>query len=205
MPQLTLRLPRHPTGSVEQAALAAAASDGWTGSFTENTLWRGLFGLALWDLLFAPVPGAFQHRFQAAPADLAGPEFFERRRPAIEARLAALAEPGALAREVRATAAAKRGLANVLVAWRALPPDLLETVLAALPGPAAVSVLAAMAPNPLAFASGFPDLFLVRDGRCRLWEVKGPGDVLRPEQERWLRHFLQAGLDARVVRVEYRD
>lgn len=205
VPQVALLLPRHPSGSVEQAVLAAAAAEGWRGWFTENALWRGLFGLALWDQLFAPVPGAFQHRFQAAPADLAGPEFFERRRPAIEARLAALAEPGALAREVLAKAEAKRGLANALVAWKALPPELLEALLAALPGPAAVSVLAAMAPNPLAFASGFPDLVLVRDGVCRLWEVKGPGDLLRPEQERWLRHFQRAGLEARVARVDYLD
>ena len=206
VPQVTLRLPRHPSGSVEQAVLAAAAADGWQGWFTENALWRGLFGLAFWEILFAPLPGAFQHRFQAAPADLAGPEFFERRRPAIAARLAALAEPGAFAREILATAAAKRGLANVLVAWRALPPELLEGVLAALPGAAAVDLLAAMAPNPLAFASGFPDLFLVRPDppRCKLWEVKGPGDTLRPEQERWLRHFNRAGIEARVARVVFR-
>jgi hypothetical protein len=205
IPQVDLRLPRHPSGSVERAALVAAEADGWTGYFTENALWRGLFGLAFWDLLFAPVPGAFQHRFQSAPADLAGPEFYERRRPAIAARLEQLAAPGAFARAVRATAEAKRGLANLLVAWRALPPELLETVLAALPGPAAVSVLAAMAPSPLALASGFPALVLVKEGRCRLWEVKGPGDVLRPEQERWLRHFHRAGLEARVARVAYLD
>jgi len=59
--------------------------------------------------------------------------------------------------------------------------------------------------SSLAFGHGFPDLFLHRADppRCMLWEVKGPGDTLRPEQERWLRHFNQQGLEARVARVEY--
>ena len=60
-----------------------------------------------------------------------------------------------------------------------------------------------MAPNPTAWRSGFPDLFLHRAGACMLWEVKGPGDVLRPEQERWLAIFNRAGLEARVAWVEY--
>jgi hypothetical protein len=51
----------------------------------------------------------------------------------------------------------------------------------------------------------FAERFLFRPDppRCRLWEVKGPGDVLRPEQERWLRHFNRAGIDARVAHVEW--
>ncbi len=206
VPEVRLLLPGPRPGTVEQAALEAARAEGWDGFFSENVLWRALFGLALWEVLFAPVPGAFQHRFQAAPADLGGPDFFLRRSGLVEARLARLAEPGAFAREVRAAAGAKRGIANVFVNWRALDPSWLERALDALPGAAAVSVLAAMAPNPLAFASGFPDLFLFRPDppRCRLWEVKGPGDALRPGQERWLRHFNRAGIDARVARVEYR-
>ena len=207
VPEVRLLLPGPRPGTVEQAALEAARAEGWDGFFSENVLWRALFGLALWEVLFAPVPGAFQHRFQAAPADLEGPDFFLRRSGLVEARLARLAEPGAFAREVRAAAEAKRGIANVFVNWRALDPVWLERALDALPGAAAVSVLAAMAPNPLAFASGFPDLFLFRPDppRCRLWEVKGPGDALRPGQERWLRHFNRAGIDARVARVEYRQ
>jgi hypothetical protein len=200
-PSLRLRVPRHPSGSVEQAALAAAT--GWTGFHTENTLWNALFGLAFWDILFAPVPGAFQHRFQSAPADLRGPEFHARRREAIEARLAELEQPGAPARLIRAVAEHKRGVANAFVNWRALPPEHLEAALTALPQPALLAVLRTMAPNPTAWRSGFPDLFLHRAGACMLWEVKGPGDVLRPEQERWLAIFNRAGLEARVVWIEY--
>ena len=35
-----------------------------------------------------------------------------------------------------------------------------------------------------------------------LLEVKGPGDQLRPNQERWLRFFGEHAIPARVMRVE---
>jgi len=205
LPGLQLRLPRHPSGLVERAALAAAEAQGWRGMFTENGLWRGLFGLALWEVLFAPVPGAFQHRFQSAPADIGGPGFYGLRREPLERRLEELAGPGAFRRAVLATAARKRGVANAFVDWRALDEGFLEAALAALPEAAGLSVVRAMAHSPRALGHGFPDLFLHRSGppRCAVWEVKGPGDSLRPEQERWLRHLGQSGIEAQVVRVEY--
>jgi len=201
VPALRLTVPRHPSGSVEAAALEAARQEGWDGFFAENTLWNALFGLAFWDELFAPVPGAFQHRFQAAPADLGSPAFYARRSGALADRLARLAGPGVLARELAALAARKRGIANLFVNWRGLPQANLEAALDCLPPAAVLSVLRTMAPNPSAFRSGFPDLFLFRRAsrQCALWEVKGPGDALRPEQERWLEHFRREGVEARVV------
>ena len=205
VPELRLSVPRHPSGSVEAAALEAARQQGWDGFFTENTLWNALFGLAFWDELFAPVPGAFQHRLQSAPADLGSPEFHARRSSAIAARLERLAAPGALLRELPALAERKRGIANAFVNWRGLSAECLEAALACLPPAAILAVLRTMAPNPTAFRSGFPDLFLYRRATCQsaLWEVKGPGDALRPEQERWLSLFHGEGLDARVVWVKY--
>jgi HD superfamily phosphodiesterase len=202
-PALHLRVPRHPSGSVEQAALAAAA--GWEGFHTENVLWNALFGLAFWDILFAPVPGAFQHRFQTGPADLRSPGFLAPRRAAIEARLAELEEPGAARRLILGTADRKWGVANAFVHWRGLTREQLETALECIPPTALLAVLGKMAPNPSAFRSGFPDLFLHRRGQCRLWEVKGPGDTLRPEQERWLAVFNQAGLEACVAWVDFAE
>jgi uncharacterized protein len=188
---------------VEQAALACA--EGWEGFHTENVLWTALYGLAFWDILFAPVPGAFQHRFQTGPADLRTPDFLGRRREAIEARLRELEDPGAARARILATADRKWGVANAFVHWRGLTRAQLEAALACIPHPALLAVLGKLAPNPGAFRSGFPDLFLHRQGRCRLWEVKGPGDTLRPEQERWLALFNQAGLEACVAWVEYEE
>jgi hypothetical protein len=203
VPERRLTLPRHPSGSVEQAALEAARAEGWEGFFTENTLWNALFGLAFWEQLFAPVPGAFQHRLQNAPSDLGSPEFHGRRAQALEARLEELAQPGALLRDLTRTAQTKQGVANAFVSWRALEPMHLAAALEHLPAEVVLSVLRVMAPSPTAFRSGFPDLFLYRPGEVLLWEVKGPGDTLRPEQEWWLHHFGRAGLGAQVAWVKY--
>ena len=64
-----LRAPRS-SGSVEAAALGALAEEGYRGFFAENWLWRALFGLAFWDVGFAPVPGRFAPPFQYGPLDL---------------------------------------------------------------------------------------------------------------------------------------
>lgn len=191
-------------GPVELAALEAARGEGWEGFFAENVLWNALFGLAFWDVLFAPVPGAFQHRFQSAPLDVGQPQFYERREALFETRLAEIGQGQAFAERVRETAREKWGVANAFLAWRHLSPERLQAAATRIPPQVATGVLGAMARNPRAFGSGFPDLFLFRpDGpEWALWEVKGPGDHLRPEQERWLRAFRQLGGEAWVVWVK---
>lgn len=37
---------------------------------SENGIWATLFGLLLWEALFAPVPDVLRHPFQNAPLDL---------------------------------------------------------------------------------------------------------------------------------------
>jgi len=205
LPEERLELPRHPSGSVERAALEAAENQGWKGFFAENHLWRALFGLALWNELFAPVPGAFQHRFQNGPLDLGRADFYARRRAIIDARLDALGSCHQLAEELLAVADQKWGVANAFLSWRHLERADLAQALARIEAPVLVEILRAMVQNPLAFDSGFPDLFLYRpDSRSwKLWEVKGPGDSLRPEQEWWLQRFRSLGCTAEVVWIRY--
>ncbi len=66
-------------------------------------------------------------------------------------------------------------------------------------------VLEIMVHNPTQFCHGFPDLFLwnEKSGSCVFWEVKGPGDVIRPEQDFWLREFNRHGFVAAVAYVKY--
>jgi hypothetical protein len=203
VPELHLSLPRQ--ASVEEATLEAARREGWAGFFAENHLWKALFGLAFWEVLFAPLRGAFQHRFQTAPADLGQPDFFERRRALFEARLAELADHEGPMPRILHTFDHKQGVANAFVAWKALRRVDLEAVLARVPPAILTSVLGTMASHPSAFSSGFPDLFLYEPGGqgWMLQEVKGPGDRLRPEQERWLLQFAHLGADVRVVYVTW--
>ncbi len=65
-----LRLARPPTDGVEAAALAALTRDGGDGRHLENLASLGMLGLAFWDVVFAPVDGAFVNPYQDRPLDL---------------------------------------------------------------------------------------------------------------------------------------
>lgn len=54
----------------------------------EGRIVTTLFGLLFWDVIFAPVPGAFETRYQSAPLDLAEDTFYYVRQPLADARLA---------------------------------------------------------------------------------------------------------------------
>jgi VRR-NUC domain len=199
-----MAVPQHDLG-VEMAALDAARQEGWDGFFAENHLWRALFGLVFWEDIFAAVPGAFQHRFQSAPLDVGGAGFFEKRQARIEQRLEELASCRSLADHVLAIADRKWGVANAFVSWRHLERSHLLEALSRIEPEVLGEVLRIMVRNPVAFDSGFPDLFLFRPNSAewKLWEVKGPRDSLRPEQEWWIQSFLRWGTRAQVARVDY--
>ena len=207
IPAVHMTVPRPASGSVEMAALERARSDGWEGFFTENTLWRALFGLAFWEELFAPVPGAFQHRFQNAPLDLRSGSFYANRQPLIEKKLAWLANSKGLSAHLLEIADRKWGVANAFLNWRRLNRPYLNEALRRIEPTVALGVLITMVQNPTAFDSGFPDLFLFRpeSDAWKLWEVKGPGDTLRPEQEWWLKHFNRLGCCAEVAWIRFGD
>jgi hypothetical protein len=55
-------------------------------------------------------------------------------------------------------------------------------------------------------AKGWPDIFAIRSERVLIREVKGDGDRLSAEQQRWLDLFLGASLDAAVwTPTDWRD
>lgn len=202
--EIPLCVPKHPSG-VEAAALEAARQEGWDGFFAENQLWRACFGLLFWEELFLDVPGAFHHRFQHAPLDIGSPAFRQNRSARLERRLEAILSCTDLLSCVLEVADRKWGLTNAFVNWRHLERSHLEEAFRRIEPAICHRVLNAMVQNPLAFDSGFPDLFLFQPctRKWKLWEVKGPGDTLRPEQEWWLQQFNQWGCEAGVVRVQY--
>jgi len=69
-------LPSSTQGNVELGVLEHYASEGYEGSFVENYLWRGFFGLLFWDIIYDEDCEALHHPFQARPADFYTPDFF---------------------------------------------------------------------------------------------------------------------------------
>lgn len=54
---------------------------------SEGNILSTIWGLLFWDILFSPVPGAFETPYQSAPLDIATECFYFSRKEAIERRL----------------------------------------------------------------------------------------------------------------------
>jgi len=73
--------------NVEIYALGHYESLGYKGYHCEGRIVTTLFGLLFWDIIFAPVPGAFETPYQTAPLDIFEDTFYHAREELIELRL----------------------------------------------------------------------------------------------------------------------
>ncbi|WP_093397393.1 VRR-NUC domain-containing protein [Halopseudomonas xinjiangensis] len=184
---LELVLARPDVGSVEYAVREHLAQPEAPVYYVENTLINGLFGLLFWDAIFAPLPGAFFHPFQAAPADLLDSDFRARRQALFAKGFAAL-EDGSHATQIRRAFREKCGIQSPFVFWGALDDALLDLALECLPARQLSACFHRLLDDIKANRSGMPDLiqFWPAEQRYRMIEVKGPGDRLQDNQRRWL-------------------
>jgi len=75
--------------SVEELVLQHIhRTEGYEGIHCENALFHMLFGLFMWDVLFAPIANVFQTKFQDGPLDLNTDAFYRERAALIEQRIA---------------------------------------------------------------------------------------------------------------------
>ncbi|MCZ6502821.1 MAG: VRR-NUC domain-containing protein [Gammaproteobacteria bacterium] len=189
---------------VEEVACDWFEHQGFEAYYVENSLLPGLFGLAFWDIIFAPVKSAFFNPFQRGPADMFSPEFYGRRRELIESRLLELGNREYLRNLVLTHFDEKYPVANHFVHWSMLTKELLERFLSVISINSLLSVFKRLLADPRNNRSGFPDLVVFQNGGYRLVEVKGPGDRLQENQLRWLRHFSSVGIPAEVVHISWK-
>lgn len=206
----TLTLPRPgPATSVEWALRQHWHTDEAPVFYTENALINSLFGLLCWPAVFAPLPGAFFHPFQGAPADLNAPDFVERRAALFAECLLAL-EDGRYRTLILERFASKQGRQSPYVFWGVLSEPLLELALHCIPADHLRLFFERLLQAPVAHRSGLPDLVRFwptrpAEQRYELVEVKGPGDKLQDNQIRWLQYCHAHGLPASVCHVRWLD
>ncbi len=182
--------------------LAGAGDCYWV----ENHLFCTLFALHHWDLLFAPVPGAFTHPFQAAPHDLYENDFLKPRQALWQAADRALDAIPYNTDKYLTLWREKHGIANPFVAWDYLAPTVIVYALQRIPATDWRSVFRRFWQDLRSNRSGLPDLiFFPRTGGYQLLEVKGPGDRLQPNQQRWMHYFSQCGIAHKVVQVTWHE
>ncbi len=194
-----------PTERIEQVVMHTLAQGGGQALHVENALIGLIVGLAFWDIVFAPLPGAFVHPFQSAPLDLFEAGFRSRRAEAIDARLCELANGSSGSKQLLDRWQARFGTVNALVPWHRFSAREVQRILEALPAPVLACLCKTALEHPPLLRRGFPDLILLGDapGHFGFIEVKGPGDVLRPEQRRWLGAMANARLPVHVLEVRW--
>ncbi|TGG94200.1 VRR-NUC domain-containing protein [Natronospirillum operosum] len=171
--------------------------------WVENGLINSLLGLLCWPVIFAPLPGAFFHPFQSAPADLTRPEFYRRRQDGFEQALALLTAGDYQAR-IWHYWHSRQGVQNPFVHWGLMTRPLLELALACLPPTHLELLFRRILFDVKANRSGLPDLvqFYPAAHSYRLLEIKGPGDRLQDNQIRWLQYCARHEVPAEVLYVQ---
>ncbi len=172
--------------------------------FVENSLVNGVLGLAIWDIIFAPLRGAFFNPFQYAPSDFYEAEFTQRRAGLLEQRLDEILDSARLGDIVMGHYQRKNGLANPLVNWQRLTEELLLIALQRIPARDWQVMLQRLLADLQHHRNGMPDLIAFPDTGGYQWlEVKGPGDKLQKNQLRWLAFFADHDIDHRVIHVSW--
>ncbi|MEO9869245.1 VRR-NUC domain-containing protein [Ekhidna sp.] len=201
----SISIPTPQNERVENAVLSYFEELGWDGTHAENYLWRGLFGLVFWEIIFDTRHGSFHHPLQRQPSDLNDATFFETRQNLLEEKLRTLRTKKQLETSLKRTHDEKMGTANRFVTWhKSLLPNL--TIMASkIPLKSLKKVLIEMSKNMKENSTGFPDLFLWNNDEYIFYEVKSPNDQLSAQQLFWL-DFLQATkIKVDVLRVQYSD
>jgi hypothetical protein len=170
----------------------------------ENSLLNGVLGLAIWDIIFAPLAGVFFNPFQHAPMDFYQPEFRQRRQQLLRQRLDEIREQAVFTARVLRTWHSKQGLANPLVNWQRLCLDVLQLALERIPVGDWMLLLQRLLEDLQHHRSGMPDLIVFPHTGGYQWvEVKGPGDKLQKNQKRWLAFFADHDMPHRVIYVDW--
>lgn len=203
--ELCLPRPAEPR-PVEQVVLEQLHQPEAPVFYLENALFNSLFGLLCWEAIFAPLPGAFFHPYQMAPADLHASDFHARRAERFAACLARL-DDGSHRDAILATYRTKYGILSPFVYWQALDEPLLELALDCLPPAHLRACFERLLRDIRANRAGMPDLvqFLPTERRYRMIEVKGPGDRLQDNQKRWLAFCAEQGMEVQVCYLRWAE
>jgi VRR-NUC domain/FAN1, HTH domain/Fanconi anemia-associated nuclease SAP domain len=201
--QLVLPVSERPA-QLESATGAALSRPDAPVHFVENGLINSLFGLLCWEAIFAPVPGAFWHEFQAAPADLHAPEFRSRRAAQFAHCLGQLGSE-AYQETIWGNFRHKRGIQSPFVFWGMMSEALLSLALDCLPAEHLQACFERILADVRVNRAGLPDLvqFWPEERRYRLVEVKGPGDRLQDNQIRWLSFCVAHAIPVSVCQVSW--
>ncbi len=172
--------------------------------FLENSLFNGVLGLLIWDAIFESVPGAFYNSFQYRPSDFYAFDFIQKRQSIFEGLWGSIESNSDIWLIVSNRWKSKQGLMNPLVDWNTLTLDIIQLALQRIDYQHWLNIFKRILSDLRNNRSGFPDLILFpADSGYKLIEVKGPGDRLQKNQQRWMSFFSIHEIPHELVRVSW--
>jgi len=194
-----------PKDRPEQAVMRYMQQQGYEVLYTENGLWRGLFGLLFWDIVYDSSLAILHQPLQSAPSDLYLPEFFLSRQQALVTRLGLLEDKAQCLGQLEKRFQTLYGVKNPMISWYEGLWEAITLCYARLSVKQLAAVLLQMAKDWRHNSCGFPDLFCWREADYHFIEVKSPNDQLSAQQLRWLECFAELEIPAEVVRISWQD
>lgn len=199
----SISINKDPDIKVEEAVLHYFEKEGWHGFHAENYLWRGIFGLVFWTIIFDESHGSFHHPLQRQPSDLNDITFFETRIELLQTQLDKFKTKKALLKYIVKMHNDKEGISNRFVGWHESLLPSVEVAVMKLPLVGLKKVLLEMAKLMKENSAGFPDLFIWNDSEYQFYEVKSPNDHLSAQQLFWLDFLTSVKINVEVLRVNY--
>ncbi|MBU2978287.1 exonuclease domain-containing protein [Alteromonas sp. C1M14] len=190
--------------SVEQGVIGWYKRHGAAAWRTENRLWRSLFGLVFWPLLYEK--DSLVTEFDQRPKSLQDNCFYATFASDIEGLFNTYGDNKAMDQYVVSNATRYYGQGNSLFLWS---PEIMEPIKALFTYASysqITTILRAMAEDFAQLKDGFPDILVLEKGLLRFEEIKAPGDQLRRNQLVTIQKLRQAGFDVQITQVNwYRD
>jgi hypothetical protein len=185
----------------EQAVMNWLIQQGHKVLYTENYVWRGLFGLIFWNVVFDTKLGILHQPLQTAPSDLYSANFFLHRQAEFKAELAWLWQQVDSLAILRQRYENWYGLTNPMLSWHESLWDSIQHCYSYISPQQLTEVLLEMARDWRHNSCGFPDLFSWHEQNYTFIEVKSPNDQLAEQQLKWLEFFKRIGVNACVKRI----
>ena len=188
---------------VENGVVAYYQRAGLTALKTENQLWRSLFGLVFWPILFEQEAANLGNQFERMPPVLKNNQFYEVHREAIDKILLRLDSNQKILLHISKMASLHYGKVNSIFMWRSNLLERIKLFLAHIDHDAIVAYLCVTSKNFQAYSDGYPDLLVIAEGQLHFEEIKAPGDSLRRNQLVTIQKLRDLGFDVRITQVEW--
>lgn len=168
--------------------------------FSENQLWRALFALTFWPIIFSSASAnEFDHRPQALKLN----QFYSLHQAQIDNTLAALSNKQQWLTLLLKHITQHYGHTQWFFAWHSELYNHFELLITHSDIKALKQYMVYMANDYKGLSDGYPDLLIVDENGLRFEEVKAPGDSLRRNQLVTIKKLKQAGFNVVVQATQW--